>query len=128
MRVPSDDDDDDDGQMIFGELGGLKLPDLVLQVRKNPTHETCPDQGSNTGPLRDRRACYRLAHSGGLVTCKKFKIKFYVNMKMKASFSEKCINRKTPIECLLFLGIKYITESNQSNEIRFKMRESGKII
>ena len=38
-------------------------------MRKNPeknlTQETCPDRGLNPGPLRDRRACYRLAHSGG---------------------------------------------------------------
>ena len=62
-------DDDNDGQMIFGDLVGLKLPDTCLtgeeKPRKNLTQETCPDQGSNPGPLRDRRACYRLAHSGG---------------------------------------------------------------
>ena len=57
--------------MIFGDLVGLKLPNIcfVLQVRKNIgknlTQETCDDQGSNTGPLRDRRACYRLLHRGG---------------------------------------------------------------
>ena len=34
--------------------------------RKNLTQETSPDRGSNSGPLRDRRACYRLLHSGGL--------------------------------------------------------------
>ena len=60
---------DDDGQMIFGDVGGLKLPDICLKgeakPRKNLTQETCPDRGSNPGPLRDRRACWRLAHSGG---------------------------------------------------------------
>ena len=64
-------DDDNDGQMIFGDLGGLKLPDICLtgeeKPRKNLTQETCPDRASNPGLLRDRRACYRLAHSGGLV-------------------------------------------------------------
>ena len=58
-------DDDNDGHMIFGNLGGLKLPDICLtgeeKPRKNLTQETCPDQGSNPGPLRDRQACYRLA-------------------------------------------------------------------
>ena len=57
-------DDDNDGQMIFGNLGGLKLPDICLtgeeKHRKNLTQETCPDRGSNPGPLRDRRACYHL--------------------------------------------------------------------
>ena len=50
-------DDDDDGQMIFGDLVGLKLPDICLtgeeNPRKNLTHETCTDRGSNPGPLRD---------------------------------------------------------------------------
>ena len=63
------DDDDNDGQIVFGDLGGLKLPDICLtgeeKPQKNLTAETCPDRGSNPGPLRDRRACYRLAHSDG---------------------------------------------------------------
>ena len=32
---------------------------------KNLIQETCSDRDSNPGPLRDRRACYRLLHSGG---------------------------------------------------------------
>ena len=63
--------DDDDGQMIFGDLGGVKFPDICLtgeeKPRKNLTQETCPDRGSNPGPLRDKRACYHLLYSGGLV-------------------------------------------------------------
>ena len=62
--------DDNDGQMIFRDLGGLKLPDICLtgeeKPRKNLTQETCPDRGSNPCPLRDKRACYHLLHSGGL--------------------------------------------------------------
>ena len=62
--------DDNDGQMIFGDLGALSFPTFVLQVRKNTeknlTQETYPDRGSNPGPLRDKRACYHLLHSGGL--------------------------------------------------------------
>ena len=61
--------DDNDGQMIFGDLGGLKLPDICLtggeKPRENLTQETCHDRGSNPGPLRGRRACNHLAHSGG---------------------------------------------------------------
>ena len=49
--------DDNDGQMIFGDLGGLKLPDICLtgeeKPRKNLAQETDPDWGSNPGPLRD---------------------------------------------------------------------------
>ena len=56
--------------MIFGDLGGLKFPDICLtgeeKPQKNLTKETCPDPGSNPGPLRDKRACYHLLHSGGL--------------------------------------------------------------
>ena len=46
--------DDYDGQMIFGNLVGLKLPDIRLtgevKTTKNLTQETCPDRGSNPGP------------------------------------------------------------------------------
>ena len=56
--------------MIFGDLGGLKFPDIGLtgeeKPRKNLTQETCPDQGLNPGPLHDRRTCSHFAHSGGL--------------------------------------------------------------
>ena len=49
--------DDNDDQMIFGDLVGLKLPDIHLtgeeKPRKNLTQETCPDRGSNPGSLRD---------------------------------------------------------------------------
>ena len=55
--------------MIFRDLGGLKVPDICLideeKPQKNLTQETCPNQGSNQGPLHDKRACYRLPHSGG---------------------------------------------------------------
>ena len=55
--------------MIFGDLGDLKSPDICLtgeeKPRKNLTQEICPDRGSNAGPLRDKRACYHLLHSGG---------------------------------------------------------------
>ena len=66
--------DDYDGQMIFVDLGGLNLPDIRLtgeeKPPKNLTQETCPDRGSNLGPLRDKRACYHLLHSGGQKTLK----------------------------------------------------------
>ena len=62
--------DDYDGQIIFGDIMGLKLPDIRLTGeekprKKNLTQETRPDRGSNPGPLRDKCACYRLFHSGG---------------------------------------------------------------
>ena len=54
--------DDYEGQIILGELGGLKLPEICLtgeeKPHKNRIQETCPDRGSNPSPLRDRRACY----------------------------------------------------------------------
>ena len=63
--------DDYDGQMIFGDFESLKLPDIRLKCEektpKNLAQETCPDRGSNPGPLRDERACYRLFHSGELI-------------------------------------------------------------
>ena len=53
-----------DGQMIFGDPLGLNLPDIHLtgeeKHRKNLTQETCPDRGSNPGPLRDKRTAVGL--------------------------------------------------------------------
>ena len=53
--------DDDDGQMIFGDLGGLKFPDICLigeeKPRKNLTQETCPDRD------RTRARCVTSAHA-----------------------------------------------------------------
>ena len=60
--------DDYDGQMIFGDLWGLKLPDNCLTGEEKPEKTSPrkrPDRGSDPGPLRDRRACYRLPHNGG---------------------------------------------------------------
>ena len=66
-------DDDNDGQMIAVDLGGLKRPDICLTAEEKPwknlTQKTCPDRGSNPGPLRDRRACYLMTHSGGREYC-----------------------------------------------------------
>ena len=60
--------DDYDGQMIFGDLRGLKLPEICPAGEEKPlknfTKEIFPDRGSSLGPLRDRRACYRLLYSG----------------------------------------------------------------
>ena len=54
--------DDDDGQMIFGDLGGLKFPDIfVLQVRKNPEKTSA----RKLVPTRDRTGarCVTSAHA-----------------------------------------------------------------
>ena len=60
---------DYDGQMIFGDLVVIKLPDIRLigeeKPEKNLTQETCPYRGSNPGPLHDKRACYHLLNSSG---------------------------------------------------------------
>ena len=53
--------DDDDGQIIFGDLVGLKLPDICLTDEENPGKNLTQEPG----PLSDRSACYRLFHSGG---------------------------------------------------------------
>ena len=52
-----------------GNHVGLKFPDICLtgeeKPQKNLSQQTYPDRGSNPGPLRNTRACYRLLHSGG---------------------------------------------------------------
>ena len=64
---------------------GIKFPDIYLtfeeKPRKNLTQETCPDRGSNPGPLRDKRACYHLLHSGGLAAIPTQKKLFRVNFR-----------------------------------------------
>ena len=57
--------DDNGGQIIFGDLVGLKFPDIRLTGeekprKKNLTQKTCPDRESSPGPLRDKRAWYCL--------------------------------------------------------------------
>ena len=59
----SDDDND-----IWGPWGPKASWHLSYRWGKTPkklTQETCSDWGLNPGPLRDSRACYRLAHSSG---------------------------------------------------------------
>ena len=89
-------DDDNDGQMIFGKLGSLKLPDIYLKdeekPRKSLTQETYPDRGSNPGPLRDRRACCRLDHSGGRI--------YYIDKGIK--LDKKIMYRNEGKNCPLF--------------------------
>ena len=41
-------DDDNDGQMIFRDLGGLKLPDICLTGEENP-EKTSPRKLVPTG-------------------------------------------------------------------------------
>ena len=50
-----------DGQMIFGDIGGLKLPDICLigeeKPQKNLTQEACPDRD------RTRARCVTGTHA-----------------------------------------------------------------
>ena len=66
-------------------VGDLKFPDICLtgeqKLRKNLTQETCPDRGSNPGPLRDKRACYHLLHSGGLHTDYTVQVQNFVDLR-----------------------------------------------
>ena len=48
-------DDDNDGQMIFGDLGGLKLPDICLTGEEKP-EKTSPRKLAPTGD-RTRARC-----------------------------------------------------------------------
>ena len=64
--------DDYGGQMIFGDLVGLKLPDILLtgekKPRKNLTQETCPDRD------RTRARCVTSAHA---TTCSTTELKLW---------------------------------------------------
>ena len=56
--------DDNDGQMIFGDLVGLKLPDILLTSEEKP-QKTSSRKLVPTGNRTQIRTCYRLLHSGG---------------------------------------------------------------
>ena len=85
--------------MIFGDLGGLKPPDICLtgeeKPRKNLTQETCPGRRSNPDPLRDKRACYHLLHSGGHL--KKDNLFYFVVMRnFQGGATEQAISSSLP--------------------------------
>ena len=54
-------DDDNDGQMIFGDLGGLKRPGICLTGEKNP-EKTSPRKHVPTGD-RTRARCVTGTHA-----------------------------------------------------------------
>ena len=62
MMIDDDDDgDDNDGQMIFGNLGGLKHPEIWLTGEENP-EKTSPRKLVPTGN-RTRARCVTGAHA-----------------------------------------------------------------
>ena len=54
--------DDNDGQMIFGDLGGLKLPDICLTGEEKPRKKITPRKLIPTGD-RTRARCVTGAHA-----------------------------------------------------------------
>ena len=56
------DDDDNDSQMIFGDLGGLNLPDICLTGEEKPRKKTSPRKLVPTGD-RTRVRCATGAHA-----------------------------------------------------------------
>ena len=59
-------EDDNDGQMIFGDIGGLKLPDICLTGEENP-EKTSPRKLVPTGD-RTRARCVTGAHAAAWPT------------------------------------------------------------
>ena len=53
---------DDDGQIIFGDLGGLKPSDVCLTGEENPRKKTSPRKLVPTGD-RTRARCVTGAHA-----------------------------------------------------------------
>ena len=51
----------------WGPKVSWHMSDRWGKIPKKPHPGNCPDRGSNPGPLRDKRACYHLLHSGGLI-------------------------------------------------------------
>ena len=59
-------DDDDDGQIIFGDLGGLKFPDICLTGEEKP-RKNSPRKLAPTGD-RTRAHCMTGAHASAWPT------------------------------------------------------------
>ena len=55
-------DDDNDGQMMFGDLGGLKLPNIYLTGEEKPRKNTSPRKLVPTGD-QTRARCVTGAHA-----------------------------------------------------------------
>ena len=64
--VPVMSDDDNDGQMIFGDLGGLKRPDICLTGEKTP-QKISPRKPVPTGD-RTRARCVTSVHAAAWPT------------------------------------------------------------
>ena len=64
-------DDDNDGQMIFGDLGGLKLPDICLTGEEKKPEKTSPRKSVLTGDLTWAR-CMTGAHAAAWPTAVDF--------------------------------------------------------
>ena len=61
-------DDDNDGQMIFGDLGGLKLPDIRLTgEEKTSLRKLVPTRNRTRALCVTSAPCYGLAEIGGLI-------------------------------------------------------------
>ena len=66
-------DDDNDGQMIFGDLGGLKLPDICLTGEEKHRKKTSPRKPVPTGD-RTRARCMTGGHAAAWPTAVDLKI------------------------------------------------------
>ena len=66
--------DDYDGQMIFGDLGGLKFPDICLTGEKKPRKKTSPRKPVPTGD-RTQARCVTSAHDTTCSTAVRYAMK-----------------------------------------------------
>ena len=96
------------------DLVGLKFLDICLKGEEKPrktlTQETCPDRESNLGPLRDRRACYRLFDTGGRKEIMKLKIKKERSIIKEHKFQE-FLRKHTKITIILSLS-SHVTKNH----------------
>ena len=95
-------DDDYGGQIIIGDLVGLKFPDICLtgeeKPRKTLTQKTCPDRDRTQARCVDKRACYHLLHSGGHKLYKNIKFKNQTKQRylLKVRYKEQRSKYMTP--------------------------------
>ena len=70
--------------MIFGDLGGLKFPDICLKGEEKPRKKTSPRKPVPTGD-RTRARCVTSAHATTCSTAVEFELPIVIKITFKKS-------------------------------------------
>ena len=107
--------DGNDGQMIFGDIGGLKRPDICLtgeeKPRKNFTQETCP----NRDRTRARRVTGAHATTWPTAVYDSFLKNYFNWLLIYSRFDCEVLSRLSLFFCLGMVLFSWYIEPQQSH-------------